>query len=256
MPKTIPQAQTIDEVILILNKIIDEAIISKSTMGYFAVLYCKVTEKVKEGIADGIFQNGPRMEQLDVIFANRYIKAYYEYKYELQPSSCWEVAFKYADDFWMVVLQHLLLGMNAHINLDLSIAAAQVAPGNEIDDLEADFNMINHVLSALVGNVETALSDVWPFLKWILKKTQKVDTFLIDFSMQEARNGAWRFALELAPLNPIQLEQQILLRDQKITKIADLITNPGYIPSLIFKILRLFERGSVVRKIEKLRSVI
>lgn len=256
MPKKIPQAKTIDEVLLLLNEIINHTIKEKSPMGYFAVLYCKVTEKVKEGITTGMFQNGPRMEQLDVIFANRYIKAYYEYKFKLQPSSCWEVAFKYSDDYWMVVLQHLLLGMNAHINLDLSIAAAQVAPGEEIQDLEADFNMINHILSGLVGNVETAMSDVWPFLKWVLKKTKGIDTFLIDFSMQEARNGAWKFAVELAPLNATQLEQQIQIRDQKITNIADLITNPGSIPSLIFKILRLFERGSVVDKIEKLRSVI
>lgn len=256
MSENIPQAKTIDEVLSILNVIIDESIEDKSTLGYFAVLYYKVTEKVKEGIVEGMFQNGPRMEQLDVIFANRYIKAYYEYKMSLLPSSCWEVAFKYANDYWIVVLQHLLLGMNAHINLDLSIAAAQVAPGDEIQDLHADFNMINHILSGLVGNVETAMSDVWPFLKWVLKKTRNVDTFLIDFSMQEARNGAWKFAVELAPLNSTQLEQQIQLRDKKTTKIADLITNPGYIPSLIFKILRLFERGSVVAKIDKLRSVI
>ncbi|NHN25529.1 hypothetical protein FIA58_007550 [Flavobacterium jejuense] len=256
MAKTIPQARTIDEVLLLLNEIIGETINEKSPMGYFAVLYCKVTEKVKEGITEGMFQNGPRMEKLDVIFANRYIKAYYEYKFGLQPSSCWQVAFEYASDFWMVVLQHLLLGMNAHINLDLSIAAAQVAPGNEIHDLQADFNMINHILSGLVGNVETAMSDVWPFLKWVLKKTKNVDTFLIDFSMQEARNGAWKYALELAPLDNVQFTQSILIRDNKITKIADLITNPGYIPSFIFKILRLFERGNVVEKIEKLRSVI
>lgn len=256
MSKAIPQAKNIDEVLTLLNDIINLSIDEKSPMGYFAVLYCKVTEKVKEGIAEGVFQNGPRMEKLDVIFANRYIKAYYEYKFERKPSSCWKVAFEYTSDFWMVVLQHLLLGMNAHINLDLSIAAAQVAPGEEIHDLEADFNMINHILSGLVGNVETALSDVWPFLKWVLKKTKNVDTFLIDFSMQEARNGAWKFALQLAPLNTEQLAQQIAIRDQKITKIADLITNPGYVASLVFKILRLFEKGSVIAKIEKLRSVI
>lgn len=256
MSRTIPQAETIDEVILILNIIIEGAIKENSPLGYFAVLYRKVTEKVKEGIAEEMFQNGPRMEQLDVIFANRFIKAFYEYKFGLQPSACWEVAFNRADDFWMVVLQHLLLGMNAHINLDLSIAAAQVSQGNEINDLEADFNMINHILSALVGNVETALSDMWPFLKWILKKTKGVDTFLIDFSMQEARNGAWKYAVALAPLDTVQLTQSIATRDIAITKIANLITNSGYMPSLIFKIVRLFERGSVVEKIEKLRRVI
>lgn len=253
---TIPQANSIDEVIVILNAIIDESVLQNSPLGYFAVLYCKVTEKVKEGIANGTFQNGPRMEQLDVIFANRYIKAYYEYRNEIQASSCWEVSFKYSGDYWIIVLQHLLLGMNAHINLDLGIAAAEVAPGDAIHDLHDDFNTINKILSSLVGNVEKALSDVWPVLKWILKKTKHIDTFLIDFSMQEAREGAWRFAVELAPLDASQLTDCINKRDNAITKIADLVIKPGKIASFLFKIMRLFEIGSVDAKIEKLRSVI
>lgn len=70
----IPQATTIDEVIQLLQEIIQQSITEKSTKGYFAVLYLKVTQKVKEGIQNGTFENGPRMEKLDVIFANRYIK--------------------------------------------------------------------------------------------------------------------------------------------------------------------------------------
>lgn len=70
----IPQAATIDEVIQLLQEIIQQSITEKSTKGYFAVLYLKVTQKVKEGIQNGTFENGPRMEKLDVIFANRYIK--------------------------------------------------------------------------------------------------------------------------------------------------------------------------------------
>ncbi|WP_245896550.1 DUF5995 family protein [Flavobacterium sediminis] len=251
-----PQAQSIDEVIAILNTIIDESVQQSSPLGYFAVLYCKVTEKVKEGIANGMFQNGPRMERLDIIFANRYIKAYYEYRNGIQASSCWEVAFEYAEDYWGIVLQHLLLGMNAHINLDLGIAAAEVAPKDAINDLHDDFNTINEILSGLVGNVEKALSDVWPVLKWILKKTKHIDTFLIDFSMQEAREGAWKFAVELAPLNANQSEECIEKRDYSITKVADLVVKPGKIASFLFKIMRLFEIGSVDAKIEKLRKVI
>lgn len=252
----IPQATSIEEVITILNTIINDSIKDNNPLGYFAVLYCKVTEKVKEGISEGLFENGPRMEQLDVIFANRYIKAYYEYQQRLTPSDCWEVAFEFSSDYWIIVLQHLLLGMNAHINLDLGIAAAEIAPGDEIHNLKRDFDKINEVLASLVQNVETALSDVWPILKWILKATQKVDTFLIDFSMQEAREGAWKFALSLAPLDSVSFTQSIENRDRKITEIADLIVKPGKIASFLFKIMRLFEIGNVASKIEKLKSVI
>ena len=71
------------------------------------------------------------MEKLDVIFANRYIKAYYQYQTQQPASKTWEAAFVEADNYWIIVLQHLLLGMNAHINLDLGIAAAQISPKDE-----------------------------------------------------------------------------------------------------------------------------
>lgn len=46
------------------------------TAGYFAALYRKVTSRAKQGIADNEFEDGSRMEKLDVIFANPYINAY------------------------------------------------------------------------------------------------------------------------------------------------------------------------------------
>ena len=250
------QAKTIDEVIQILNQITAECKKERSTLGYFAVLYNKVTQKVKEGIANGDFENGPRMERLDVVFANRYIQAYYQYKANQKPSACWEIAFKKSDDFWLILLQHLLLGMNAHINYDLGIAAAEVCPGVEIHSLKNDFNKINTILSSLVGNVEKALSDIWPTLKWILKKTSKVDGFLVDFSMQMARDGAWKFATEIAQLNQNQLQVTLKKRDLQITETAKLVTHPGYIPSALFKIIRLSELGSVSTKITTLERVI
>jgi hypothetical protein len=253
---TIPQAKNINEVISLLNEIIESCIQEKSTLGYFAVLYCKVTEKVKEGIANGMFEDGPRMEQLDVVFANRYIEAYYQYKANIKPSKSWEIAFTQSTNYWNTLLQHLLLGMNAHINLDLGIAAAQIAPGDSIHSLEKDFNTINTILSSLVDKVELAISDVWPFLKTILKKTQNIDTLLVDFSMKEARDGAWKFALELAPLDEIAFNIKIQVRDTSIAKVADLIVKPGRFISFIFKVFRLLEKGSIDKKIEMLKVTI
>ena len=250
----IPQATTIDEVIQLLQEIIQQSITQKSTKGYFAVLYLKVTQKVKEGIQNGTFENGPRMEKLDVIFANRYIKAYYQYQAKEMTSKSWEAAFVEADNYWIIVLQHLLLGMNAHINLDLGIAAAQVSPKDEIHSLQNDFNTINTILSSLVADVEKDLTEVWPILKWILEKTKSIDTFLIDFSMQKAREGAWKYALELAPLEGNKAEESITIRDEKVAQKAKLITNLGGIPVFLFKIMRLFEVGTVDQKIKDLQN--
>ena len=70
---------TIDEVIEQLEAIIQAAISNNDPKGYFAALYQQVTIQVKKGITDGLFEDGPRMEQLDVVFANRYLEAYYAY---------------------------------------------------------------------------------------------------------------------------------------------------------------------------------
>ncbi|MBL4643563.1 MAG: hypothetical protein JKY44_08235, partial [Flavobacteriaceae bacterium] len=148
--QTVASIQNIDAVIKILEDIIKQSKINNDPLGYFAALYKKVTLKVKEGIANNIFDDGPRMEKLDVIFASRYLDAYATYQKNEPVTESWEKAFKMSKKYWPIVLQHLLIGMNAHINLDLGIAAAEVMKGKNINDLKGDFDKINKILSSLV----------------------------------------------------------------------------------------------------------
>lgn len=243
---------TINDVITELDHIIAFSKKQQSTLGYFAALYRKVTISVKEGIANGEFDDGERMEKLDVIFASRYIDAYYAYQAHQKTSLCWMKAFKLADNYWPIVLQHLLIGMNAHINLDLGVAAAQVMKGKEINDLKNDFNKINTLLANLVHSVEQDLSTIWPTLKYILKFTKKVDSFLINFAMKEARDGAWKFAVKLSNTKESQLMLAILNRDVKVDEIGNLITKQGCVITLLFGLIRLGEKGNVLTKINDL----
>lgn len=249
------QATTIDEVIQFLEEIIETAKLEQSPIGLFPTLYRIVTLKIKSGIANGTFQNGERMEKLDVIFANRYLKAYYEFSAKEKPSECWEFAFQKTETYWPIVVQHLLLGINAHINLDLGIASAQVSTPDDIESLKSDFDQINTILSDLVGSVEKALIKIWPTLTYILKLSGKIDNFFIDFSMKTARDGAWKYANEFVLLPENQRDASILERDVKITEIAKLISNPGYLVSSVFKFIRLFERGTVAQKIIDLSKI-
>jgi hypothetical protein len=166
----------------------------------------------------------------------------------------WKKAFAYSTDYWPIVLQHLLLGMNAHINLDLGIAAAEISQGHHPDDLKNDFNKINEILSSLVHEVENDLSVVWPALKFILKWSGKVDDFLVDFSMKLARDGAWKFATSLSNLTSDELKSNIDQRDQKVVNKIHIITQPDLFATIALRIIRLTERGTVAEKIEKLRS--
>ncbi|NQX77787.1 DUF5995 family protein [Gilvibacter sp.] len=245
-------ATTIDAVIHELQDIVDTAIAQEDTLGYFAALYLKVTQRVKEKIDAGFFDDNPRMERLDVVFANRYIEAYQQYKNGEKPTNSWQVAFDATVDNKIIVLQHLLAGMNAHINLDLGIAAAQITDPANIASLENDFNKINEVLGELLTEVQDSLARIWPTLLWILRKTKNVDDFLVNFSMSVAREGAWKYANEMVVLQGAAWDQEIVARDLKIEKLGRSIVRPGRIERFIFWIIRISERGSVNSKIKEL----
>lgn len=249
------QINSILLVISALDEIISDSVKNKNPLGYFAALYRNVTVKVKEGIENNFFDDGPRMEKLDIIFALRYIDAYYAWQKNEKITNSWQKAFELSASYWPIVLQHLLIGMNAHINLDLGIAAAEVSKNGNINDLEDDFKKINKILSSLVNEVQNDLADMWPTLKKILLKTKKTDDFLVDFSMELARDGAWKFALIVANSPKNSIETIISSRDEKISKKAVLITNPGILANIIFKIIRLGEKGTIEKRIMQLATV-
>jgi hypothetical protein len=157
-------ACTIDEVIEHLDDLIAHARREKSRLGYFAALYRNVTIKVKEGALAGSFEDGARMEQFDVTFANRYLDALERYRRGEEPSKCWRTTFRAAESWHPIVLQHLLLGINAHINLDLGVAAAQTSPGAQLAGLRRDFDSINGILCAMLDDVQDRLALASPWM--------------------------------------------------------------------------------------------
>jgi len=246
--------RSIDEVIFALDKIISESEQNNDPAGYFAALYRKVTIKVKEGISSGFFNDAQRMEELDVVFAKRYLDAFEAYKSNLSTTKSWQKAFDLKDQYWPLVLQHLLMGMNAHINLDLGIAAVEVSEGKNLKDLESDFNRINEILSSLVHEVQGNLSLVWPALKYILKWSGKIDDYLVDFSMKLARDGAWKFANQLSLVPTETKELAIAQRDAKVAGKVNIVLKPGLLATFVLRIIRITEFGTVADKIRKLKN--
>jgi signal transduction histidine kinase len=245
-------AQTIDEVILRLEQIISDAITTGNRAGYFAALYHKVTCRVKEGIAIGEFQDGPRMEKLDVVFANRYIAAYdaWTAKNKAAVSLSWQIAFTQLQKRSVLVLQHLLLGMNAHINLDLGIAVVEIAKelNTPLQQIHQDFNSINTILAALSYEVINELDRISPLLS-LLGKHSGNNSLLIQFALSNARDGAWCFAEDL-----YNNGNTIASRDQDIHKLGgSIVTTQGFIRFTVL-IIHLFELKSPSRITSILRN--
>jgi len=119
----------IDPIIAELSSIIVQAEAEASRIGYFAALYRRVTVAVREQLQS--FEDPARLARLDVIFARRYLDALAAWRVRQPCSACWKVAFDTTRLNKPIILQHLLLGINAHINLDLGIACARTSPGDQ-----------------------------------------------------------------------------------------------------------------------------
>lgn len=163
------------------------------------------------------------------------------------------MAFNQRTKFWPIVLQDLILGINAHINLDLGIAAAEIS-GPEIQKLKNDFYKINDILSSMVEGVQKDINRISPVIGLLDAIAGKLDERLVDFSIQVARDGAWDFALNYANANETEMAQLIAKRDASITWLGKDIAKPGPILTVIRNFIKIFETKSVKKIAGVLRN--
>ena len=246
-------AHTFDDVVVQLKDIIDWAQSAPSRLGYFPALYRKMTLRVQAAIAGGAFDDNARMAHVGVVFANRYLAAFDHYRRGHSPTRAWALSFQAAQQRWPIVSQHLLLGMNAHINLDLGIAMARSVSREHLTQAQNDFNKINDILAALVDEVQEELTAIWPcyaVLDWL---PDRHDEALINFSLQKARDQAWRVAERLISLPEMEQDSVIEGLDVAVATFGHVVLHPGLLLSAALKIVRCGERGTIPAIIDILK---
>lgn len=245
--------RTIEEAIIKMDAIAAHCMEQNHRAGFFAVLYRHVKIRIKQGIDKKEFEDNARMEKLDVIFARRFFDAYDAWMEQKPTSQCWESAFAAAASSNYLVMQHLLLGINAHINLDLGIAAAQTMEGKPLEGLKADFDKINEILASLVDGVKSNISKISPIFGLLTTLIRGKDELLLNFSIAIARDGAWKFAGEF--YSALNKEDCISGRDKKIARLAHRLTHPGKWISFLVKIIKWGEYKSVSEKMKILERI-
>jgi Family of unknown function (DUF5995) len=199
---------TIDDVLRNIDQVIDWAKESKNAIGYFAVLYRRVTLGIRDAINDGTFVDGPRIGRLDVAFAKRYFNALNAYFYpgEFQGLTIpWKVSFVGDQNRQAIIIQHMLAGLNAHISFDLGLALLTVA-GDWPKSLRIDYDRVNKLLCDQIPGITNEVQQLSPEMRW-LRVLIPDEISQMKKAVTKMREGAWRFAFYMA-MNPENAEQK------------------------------------------------
>ncbi|MFJ9560633.1 DUF5995 family protein [Streptomyces fuscichromogenes] len=238
-------AQNIDDVVDGLADIVREAGRTGDRIGYFAALYRQVTVEIRAAIHAGLFDDGARMDRFDTLFGNRYFDAYDAWRRDRSGPRCWRETFGLLDDADTVIVQHLILGVNAHINLDLAVAAAGTGPGADIQPLRHDFLLINDILARVVLAVQDSVDALSPLLSLLDRVGGRSDERILDFSVRESRAEAWHNAVLLAGQDEEERAATIERLDSRATVLARLIARPGGLVRPALELIRHTENDDV-----------
>jgi hypothetical protein len=169
---------------------------SHDAAGYFPALYSRVTTQIALSIERGEFADGDRMNVFATDFASRYVRAW---KREIPRPRCWQGSWDVAGNSSLLIVQHLLLGINAHVNYDLPQSVAAVArQTGDLAGAREDFDSVNDVLSATSVGV---LRDLDRLSRWTSEVAVLGGGRAFNFSLRAARAQAWSAAERLYALD-------------------------------------------------------
>ena len=247
-------ATTIAEVLAELDSIIERSIKNNDARGIFAFVYRRTTAEIKVAIDNNEFEDNEALHRFDVAFANHYLLAYRQYEAGEECSLSWKESFDGCAES-LTIIQQILLGMNAHINLDLGLTAAILSKNKDIDLLKKDFDKVNDILERIVNELQVKLSKVSPLFFLVDWIGQNNDEKLIDFSMRQARGQAWRLALLLHNKKMGEFNEKLKVADQTFALFAQKLRNPEMkLLRWILSFISRFEEKDVGRVIQKMQA--
>ncbi len=238
-----------------LELVVDRCAANGDRIGYFAAMYLAVTHTVRQRAVEGRFEDAARMEHFVSGFARRYLDAEEAWRTGGPIADSWRAAFLATRRWRPIILQHLLLGMNAHINLDLGVTASELGRGGSIDAVRGDFDAVNDVLSELVDGCQGALGSVSPWLGLVDRIGGRGDETLVRFSLLTARRQAWSVTVRLSALAGGDRQRAIEAVDAATSRIARAVEHPGFFASGLLLAVRARERAEPAEIMRLLAAV-
>jgi hypothetical protein len=218
---------TIDAVIAVMEQIIDWSIANQDRRGYFIALYYNMTLAIRQAILNEEFEDNEHMETFAVRFFERYYAAFEQYAEGELPSRAWLGAFETTRSGDYIILQYMVGGINAHINLDLGVVTARLAPGDKLPGLRSDYEKIDTIIAPTFLVMDRRLDKLSPVYAQLTAAYPGLAFWLVNFSIQVAREAAWRMAEEIAYLSPTDQLPIMARRDDKVVELGEIILREG-----------------------------
>jgi hypothetical protein len=198
------------------------ALAADDAAGYFPAMYARVTEQVQIAAASRRFADPVRMERFAEAFAGWYVRPRTGHG---DVPACWRATFDVADDSHLMIVQHLLLGINAHVNHDLPQVVVELAPDRgDLAGLRADYDAINDILAETLPMVLRSLGAVSRSVNILAARGGRR---IFEFSLDVARSRAWSAAERLHPLAAWDRAVEVAELDRLVAVLAYLVARPG-----------------------------
>jgi hypothetical protein len=247
----------IDVVITDLDGEVAAARAARDRLGWFGAMYGQTTRSVRDQVAAGRFDDAERMCRFVSRFAGRYLGPLRAWSAGEPVPRSWRVPFEAAGSDDHVVLQHLLLGINAHVNLDLAVVAAEISPGPAIHALHDDFMRVNAVLAALLPRVRACVGRFSPLLDVIDRVGGADDDEILGFSLRVARDEAWRQAVALASIDDeAQRAEAADALDRRVAVLGRVVAHPGGLLQRAVDVVAATESDDLVAILDALGQVV
>ncbi|WP_375445260.1 DUF5995 family protein [uncultured Fibrella sp.] len=192
----IPPLEKIDDVIFYLDKVARHFKAQNNPMGLFAAVYRVVTQRVADGLKQGLFKNPVAMERLDVGFGNRYFEAVNRYFDGQKATAPWQVSFDAARQP-VITNQHLFSAANAHITFDLPIVLADVFRGQDLAVVVDDFALMNQLFDDMYDQMNDNVGRIFRPFGRVLHLIEDRFKNLERSMMKQNRAYAWQVSTEL-----------------------------------------------------------
>lgn len=239
----IQSATTVDEVLEMLERCIETARAENSAEGYFSLIYAWETRDIAAAASAGRFEAPDELRRMIVVFANRYFAARQQFRAGAPTPKAWGLAFRAARSSSALVVQHLLLAMNAHINVDLAAAAAET--GLPL----ADYSRVDAILADGVAKIQSRLNRTTLVLRALDWFAGDFDEMFTVFSLKAARRHAFDLAQRLLGM-PEQHRPALLAEaDDLALQLGQRLLAPPLRDRLLLAAVYLSERKASPREL-------